>query len=161
MIRNASSACTVTARLAGMAVAFAVAVGLLGASLPARSQGSGMPTLPGLSKLANSGPPGIAASAAGTATSSLNPDKERERLNSELVEVRGWNDQLSDGDTPAAVPVGISKDEIAQAVRKLTQWAIANEGSLRALAGIQTARAELAAAAGSAHTRPHTVGTPK
>ncbi|MBK6359791.1 MAG: mechanosensitive ion channel [Comamonadaceae bacterium] len=145
MIRNASSACTVTARLAGMAVAFAVAVGLLGASLPARSQGSGMPTLPGLSKLANSGPPGIAASAAGTATSSLNPDKERERLNSELVEVRGWNDQLSDGDTPAAVPVGISKDEIAQAVRKLTQWAIANEGSLRALAGIQTARAELAA----------------
>ncbi|WP_413894374.1 mechanosensitive ion channel domain-containing protein [Candidatus Skiveiella danica] len=145
MIRNASSACTVTARLAGMAAAFAVAVGLLGASLPARSQGSGMPTLPGLSKLANSGPPGIAASAAGTATSSLNPDKERERLNSELVEVRGWNDQLSDGDTPAAVPVGISKDEIAQAVRKLTQWAIANEGSLRALAGIQTARAELAA----------------
>ena len=145
MIRNASSACTVTARLAGMAVAFAVAVGLLGASLPARSQGSGMPTLPGLSKLANSGPPGSAASAAGTATSSLNPDKERERLNSELVEVRGWNDQLSDGDTPAAVPVGISKDEIAQAVRKLTQWAIANEGSLRALAGIQTARAELAA----------------
>ena len=145
MIRNASSACTVTARLAGMAVAFAVAVGLLGAPLPARSQGSGIPTLPGLSKLANSGPPGIAASAAGTATSSLNPDKERERLNSELVEVRGWNDQLSDGDTPAAVPVGISKDEIAQAVRKLTQWAIANEGSLRALAGIQTARAELAA----------------
>jgi potassium efflux system protein len=145
MIRNASSACTVTARLAGMAVAFAVAVGLLGAPLTARSQGSGMPTLPGLSKLANSGPPGIAASAAGTATSSLNPDKERERLNSELVEVRGWNDQLSDGDTPAAVPVGISKDEIAQAVRKLTQWAIANEGSLRALAGIQTARAELAA----------------
>ncbi|MBK7121142.1 MAG: hypothetical protein IPH64_20670 [Comamonadaceae bacterium] len=66
MIRNASSACTVTARLAGMAVAFAVAVGLLGASLPARSQGSGMPTLPGLAKLANSGPPGIAASAAGT-----------------------------------------------------------------------------------------------
>ena len=40
MIRNASSACTVTARLAGMAVAFAVAVGLLGAPLPARSQGS-------------------------------------------------------------------------------------------------------------------------
>jgi small-conductance mechanosensitive channel len=145
MIRNASSACTVTARLAGMAVAFAVAVGLLGAPLPARSQGSGMPTLPGLSKLANSGPPGSAASAAGTATSSLNPDKERERLNSELVEVRGWNDQLSDGDAPAAVPAGISKDEIAQAVRKLTQWAIANEGSLRALAGIQTARAELAA----------------
>ncbi|MBK7121141.1 MAG: hypothetical protein IPH64_20665 [Comamonadaceae bacterium] len=30
-------------------------------------------------------------------------------------------------------------------MRKLTQWAIANEGSLRALAGIQTARAELAA----------------
>jgi hypothetical protein len=51
MIRNASSACTVTARLAGMAVAFAVAVGLLGAPLPARSQGSGIPTLPGLSKL--------------------------------------------------------------------------------------------------------------
>jgi hypothetical protein len=39
MIRNASSACTVTARLAGMAAAFAVAVGLLGASLAGTQPG--------------------------------------------------------------------------------------------------------------------------
>jgi len=145
MIHTAARAGIATARLAGVAAAFAIAVGLLGAPLPARSQGSGVPTLPGLPKLTKPGPAASAASSATASASSSNPDKERERLNSELVEVRGWNDQLSDGDAPVAVPDGISKDEIAQAVRKLTQWIIANEGRLRALAGIETARAELAA----------------
>jgi hypothetical protein len=145
MIHTAARAGIATARLAGVAAAFAIAVGLLGAPLPARSQGSGVPTLPGLPKLTKPGPAASAASSATATASSTSPDKERERLNSELVEVRGWNDQLNDGDAPAAVPAGISKDEIAQAVRKLTQWIIANEGRLRALAGIETARAELAA----------------
>jgi potassium efflux system protein len=145
MIRNASSACTVTARLAGMAVAFAVAVGLLGASLPARSQGSGMPTLPGLAKLVAPGPAASAAAGTGTATTTLYDDKERERLNRELVDVRRWNDQLSAADAMATVPTGINSDEVAEAVRKLTQWAISTEGRLRVMAGIDSTRAELSA----------------
>jgi len=131
------------ARIGGWAVAGILMAGVLGAPIPARSQGGGLPTLPGLPKLASPGP---TASAVATATAALSDDQERERLNNELAEVRAWNDQLTEGDPSSTVPAGVTRDEIAQAVRKLTQWGISIEGRLRAMAGMDATRAELAAA---------------
>jgi small-conductance mechanosensitive channel len=145
MNRAASVVSFVTARLAGLAAACAVTAGLLGAPLAAHGQGSGLPTLPGLAKLVAPGPAASAAAGTGTATTTLYDDKERERLSRELVDVRRWNDQLSAADAMATVPTGINSDEVAEAVRKLTQWAIATEGRLRVMAGIDSTRAELSA----------------
>ena len=128
---------------------------LLGAALPVLAQGSGLPVLPGFPKPANPAKTADAASAA-SAPSSTNDPKERERLARELADIRAWNSQLTDADLAASVPPGITREEVGQAARKLTQWAIANEGKLRALDGIGTAGAELAAtqAAQSAWTGP-------
>ena len=98
------------ARIGGWALAGIVIAGALGAPIPARSQGGGLPTLPGLPKLASPGP---AASAAATATAAVSDDQERERLNNELAEVRAWNDQLTEGDPSSTVPAGVTRDEIA------------------------------------------------
>lgn len=146
MIHTASWAHIATARLAGMAAAFAVAFALLGTHLPARSQSVGVPALPGLPTMAKPGPAANAASAPGTATSSVSPDKERERLAGELADVRRWTNELSEAGKTAVKPAGITPDEVTQALRKLGQWSLSIEGQLRAIDGIASTRAELAAA---------------
>ena len=146
---------TVRGRLRRLLSVGLLAGALLGAAWPALAQGSGLPVLPGFPKPANPAKTADAASAA-SAPSSTNDPKERERLASELADIRAWNSQLTETDLAASVPPGVTREEAGQAVRKLTQWAIANEGKLRALDGIGTARAELAAtqAANSAWTGP-------
>ena len=122
--------------------------------LVATGQTSGLPSIPGLPKLGGASPAASAASA--TAAAPLSDAKERERLTSELAEVRRWSDQLADTGTAAATPPGITPDEVAQAQRKLGQWSFAIEGQLRAMAGIESTRAELVAvqAVSSAWTGP-------
>ncbi len=67
---------------------------------------------------------------------------------------------MADTGTAAVTPPGITPDEVAQAQRKLGQWSFAIEGQLRSIAGIESARAELAAtqAVNNAWTGPG--GTP-
>jgi potassium efflux system protein len=118
-------------------------VSVLLAPLVATSQTSGLPSIPGLPKLGGASPAASAASA--TADAPLSDAKERERLASELADVRRWTDQLADTGTAAVTPPGITPDEVAQAQRKLGQWSFAIEGQLRAMAGIESTRAELVA----------------
>jgi len=128
------------ARLLALGV---LAGALLGAAWPVMGQSSGLPSLPGMPKPASPAKATDAASAA-SAPALANDPKERERLTRELADIRTWNNQLSDADLATSVPAGITREEVDQAIRKLTQWTIANEGKLRALDGIETARAELA-----------------
>ena len=141
------------ARFGGTAAGWVLAVSL-GVPLLATGQPSGLPSIPGLPKLGGASPAASAASA--TAAAPLTDAQERERLTSELAEVRRWSDQLADTGTAAVTPPGITPDEVAQAQRKLGQWSFAIEGQLRAMAGIESTRAELVAvqAVSSAWTRP-------
>lgn len=132
------------ARFARLLMIVAILGGLFGAVWPALGQGSGLPSLPGLPKPASAAKATDATSAA-SAPAAVNESKERERLLSEIAEIRAWNNQLTDGADEGLVSAGITREEIEQAARKLTQWAIANEGKLRALDGMEAARAELAA----------------
>jgi potassium efflux system protein len=131
-------------RFARLLMIVAILGGLFGAVWPALGQGSGLPSLPGLPKHASAAKATDATSAA-SAPAAVNEPKERERLLSEIAEIRAWSNQLTDGGDEGLVSAGITREEIEQAARKLTQWAIANEGKLRALDGMEGARAELAA----------------
>ncbi|MGA8391772.1 MAG: mechanosensitive ion channel domain-containing protein [Burkholderiaceae bacterium] len=141
------------ARFGGTAAGWVLAVSL-GVPLLATGQPSGLPSIPGLPKLGGASPAASAASA--TAAAPLTDAQERERLTSELAEVRRWSDQLSDTAASAAVPAGITPDEVTLAISKLGQWTIAIEGQLRSMLGIESARADLAAvqASSSAWTGP-------
>jgi len=105
--------------------------------LHAAGQTLSWPALPGLPK-----PPAAAAPASAAASepaSAASDEALRARLQQDLEDARTLSAALAGG---AAVPPGVSDDEVAVASRKLSQWIFALEGQLRALDGIARARVE-------------------
>ncbi len=111
---------------------------------PALGETSTWPALTGLSRAAAPAAPASVASA--VVEPGLAQAQDRTRLAAELDSVQRLAGQFGGGSGDAAVPPGVTPEEVALAVRKLDQWTSAVEGRIRSLAGIGEARAELAAA---------------
>jgi potassium-dependent mechanosensitive channel len=127
----------------------------------ALAQAAGWPALPGLPGLARASAGASAASAASApAEAAAGGTQELARLASELETVQRLQGQFADGSLAGGAPPEVTPDEAALAGRKLGQWAYAVEGQLRAIAGVEAARAELAAMQSESSARTALPGPP-
>lgn len=98
----------------------------------AHGQGALLSALPGMPK--------ASAPTAASATAPTADDGRLERLNKQLEEARSLGAGMAaDG---VAVPPGITDEEVGHATRRLAQWSLSIDRELRAIAGINEARAD-------------------